>query len=142
MNTVIDAIGNLNTADLLLLKQYIETKIEDDYDLKENFYLHDRIDDYIYIVDYLDGSYHYFCKGAEAYKIYMSDVYATKIRRKTKDLFPVYETLKEKYERSEKEIRCELHNKPMQTDNPAVKQKHRCRHHRVSEQQRQQEWIS
>ena len=142
MNTVIDAIGNLNTADLLLLKQYIETKIEDNYDLKENFYLHDCIDDYIYIVDYSDGSFHYFHKGAEAYKTYMHDSYATRIRRKTKDLFPVYETLKEKHERSEEKVRCELHNKPMQTDYLAIEQKHRCRHNRISSSQTKQEWLS
>ena len=142
MNTVIDTIGSMNTADLLLLKQYIESKIEDNYDDPGNFYLHDRIDDYIYIVDYEDGTYHYYCKGADAFKEYMGVSYATRIRRKTKDLFPVYETLKEKHERSEEEIRHQLHEGTMSANKAAAEQKHRCGHHKVSKQQRQQEWIS
>ena len=96
MYNVNDYINSLNTVDLLSLKTQIENKIDEYYHLKENFYLHEEHDDYIYIIDYIDGSHHYEYIGARAYRKYIGDSSAIAIRRKTKDLFPVYETLLEK----------------------------------------------
>lgn len=89
-------IENFVGTDLTELKKLIELKIQEDYDRKENFMLHDRIDDYIYVVYYIDGEYHSYCKGCDAYERYMRDADAVSIKRKTKDLFPVYEDLIEK----------------------------------------------
>lgn len=75
------------------LKRIIDRKIIDDYERKENFMLHNQIDDYIYIVYFADGSQHYFCKGRDAYERYMKDSTAIRVARKTKDLYPVYEDL-------------------------------------------------
>ena len=82
--------------DLNELKKLIELKIQEDYDRKENFMLHDKLDDYIYIVHYFDESFHYLCRGKDAYEEFIRDPKAVKISRKTKDLFPTYEDLIEK----------------------------------------------
>jgi len=119
MNTIREMVSTMNSVDLLALKSLIEDKIEENYDLPENFYIHDKTDDYIYIVDYIDGHYHYSYIGAEAYKEYIGSPYATRIRRKTKSLFPVFETMmvKENYEqRGEETIRYELCYDAMQKD--------------------------
>ena len=86
-------ISAYSGTDLTDLKKMIDEKIQEDYNRKENFMLHDRTDDYIYIVHYDDGSYHFWCKGADAYERYINDPEAVRISRKTKDLFPVYEDL-------------------------------------------------
>lgn len=83
-------------ADLALLKKLIERRMQDEYDDPANFMFHDRIDDYIYIVDYMDGSYHYDYIGKRSYNEYINNADAVRIRRKTKSLSPVYETLLEK----------------------------------------------
>lgn len=89
-------IAQFQGADLKELRKLIEEKIQEDYDRKENFLLHEKSDDYIYIVDYIDDSYHYQYIGKEAYEEYLNNAGAYRIRRKTKDLFPVFETLLEK----------------------------------------------
>lgn len=90
------AIAQYQGTDLTKLKELIEEKIQEDYHRKENFMLHDRIDDYIYLVYYLDNEYHYYYKGKDAYDEYIKNVEAVKIVRKSKDLFPTFETLIEK----------------------------------------------
>lgn len=99
MNNINEYISSLNTADLLQIKALVETKIQDHYDDKDNFYLHERIDDYTYIIDFVDGTRHYDYIGARAYKKYITDKRAVALRRRTKDLFPTYENLlvKEEY---------------------------------------------
>ncbi len=89
-------IAQFQGTDLNELKKLIDLKIQEEYDRTENFMLHERIDDYIYIVYYFDDSYHYYCIGADAYNEYIRNEYAVKIGRKTKDLFPTYEMLMEK----------------------------------------------
>ena len=86
----------LASQDLIKLKEQIDRQLEEIYERKENFYLHEKIDDYIYIVHYLDGHTHMDYIGARSYNEYISNEDAIKIERKTKDLFPTYETLMEK----------------------------------------------
>ena len=96
MYNVNDYINSLNTVDLLSLKAQIENKIDEYYHLKENFYLHEEHDDYIYVIEYADGSKYHDYIGARAYRKYINDCDAIAIGRKTKDLFPTYEPLLEK----------------------------------------------
>lgn len=96
MITTREYLNGMNTDQLLALKSAIEEKIEENYNLKENFYLHDRTDDYIYICVYDDGSIHYDYLGSRAYKRYLDDDRIVALKRKTKDLFPAYEDLLEK----------------------------------------------
>ena len=88
-----ESILNYRGTDLHELKKLIDKKIEEEYHLPENFMLHDCVDEYIYIVDYMDGSYHYDCIGKRAYEEYINNIEAIRIRRKTKRLSPTYETL-------------------------------------------------
>lgn len=91
-----ESILHFRGTDLMEIKRLVEQKIQEDYDRPENFMYHDRIDDYIYIVDYADGSYHYDYIGKRSYQEYIGNEDAIRIRRKTKDLSPTYETLLEK----------------------------------------------
>lgn len=91
-----ESILHFRGTDLHELKRLIEQKIQEEYDLPENFMHHDKVDDYIYIVEYFDGSYHYDCIGKRSYEEYIGNVNAVRIRRKTKELYPTYETLLEK----------------------------------------------
>lgn len=90
------SIQFLDGHDLLALKKMVEDQIKYAKHLKENFYLNELTDDFIYIVWYMDGSYHYMFKGAEAYNEYIDNPRAIKLERKTKDLFPKFEMLMEK----------------------------------------------
>ena len=96
MITTREYLNGMNTDQLLSLKSAIEEKIEENYNLKENFYLHDKTDDYIYICVYEDGEIHRDYLGSRAYKRYLEDDRIVAIKRKTKDLFPTYEDLLEK----------------------------------------------
>ena len=89
-------ISQFAGTDLEELKKLIDIKIREEQERAENFMLHDWTDNYIYVVYYLNGEYHYYCKGKEAYKRYLNDADAIKVARKTKDLFPNYETILEK----------------------------------------------
>lgn len=88
-----NAISAYKGVDLEELKKLIDQKIREDYERKENFMLHDDVDDYIYIVYYANGDHHYFCKGKDAYNRYIKDSNAVRVARKTKDLYPVYEDI-------------------------------------------------
>ena len=91
-----ESILHFTGTDLLKLKELIDQKIQEEYDKPQNFMHHDKVDDYIYIIDYIDGSYHYDCIGRRSYEEYISNIEAVRIRRKTKSLYPAYETLLEK----------------------------------------------
>lgn len=134
MNTVVDLINSLNTSQLLNMKALIEDKIDEYYHLPENFYLHEKNDDYLYNVMYLDGSKHLYSKGAEAYREMLKNDRAIGIIRKSKDLFPVYELMmvKETDEREQEKIRHQLCNYTMQTNNAIAEQEKRLRHNRFS----------
>lgn len=87
------SIAHYTGTDLLMLKELIDNKMIDDYDLKENFMLHDKIDSYLYVVYYVDNTNHLYCKGKDAYEEYISNHLAIRVARKTKDLFPTFEDL-------------------------------------------------
>lgn len=123
------SIQFLNGHDLLALKKMIEDQIEYARHLKENFYLNEQTDDYIYIVRYNDGSFHYVFKGAEAYNEYIESG-AVMLERKTKDLFPKFEILMER--RNESEGICsKLSQNETEADKVQFKQRTRCGHHFV-----------
>lgn len=88
-----ESIAHFTGTDLLMLKELINDKMYDDYDLKENFMLHDTIDNYLYVVYYTDSTHHTFAKGKQAYDEYISNDSAIRVARKTKNLFPTYEDL-------------------------------------------------
>ena len=89
-----DAIRSMTSADLEAIKKMIAQEEKDRYD--EMWWIHDRIDDYLYKVHYRDGHIHITCKGADSYKEYMMNDDAMWIERYTKDLFPTYEFLMRK----------------------------------------------
>lgn len=124
------SIQFLNGHDLLALKKMVEDQIEYARHLKENFYLNEQTDDYIYIVRYNDGSFHYVFKGAEAYNEYIGNQRAIKLERKTKDLFPKFEILMERRNGSEG-ICSKLSQNETETDKVQFKQRTRCGHHIV-----------
>ena len=85
------------------LVRLIEEEKKRRYDLKDSFFYHDRIDEYLYIVHYKNGSSHLDCIGSRSYKEYINNPDALWIERKTKDLFPSFELLMEKYPNASKE---------------------------------------
>lgn len=87
------SIAHYTGTDLLMLKELIDSKMEDDYDLKENFMLHDTIDNYLYVVYYVDDNHHTYAKGKEAYDEFIANDFAIRVARKTKNLYPTYEDL-------------------------------------------------
>lgn len=115
------SIQFLDGYDLLALKKMVEDQIEYAKHLKENFYLNELTDDFIYIVWYMDGSYHYMFKGAEAYNEYIGNQRATKLERKTKDLFPKFELLMEKGNGKER-VYTELSQNETKADKVQFKQ--------------------
>lgn len=78
------------------IRELIDENVERNYELKENFKFHDEIDSYFYIVRYSNGDYNLFYKGKEAYDRFKREESAIRIERKTKNLFPTYETLIER----------------------------------------------
>lgn len=96
LDRVKDIISRLNGLDLNRVKDLVDEQLQTEYYKKENFMLHERIDDYLYEVYYSDGRRMSFCIGQKAYKEYMENKFATTIWRKTKDLFPERELLLQK----------------------------------------------
>ena len=92
VESYVKRFNSLTATELYQLKDLIDDRIAETYYWKENFMTHTEIDNYIYVVYLEDGNHHFFAKGEEAYKRYLEDD-AVSIDRKTKDLFPVYETL-------------------------------------------------
>ena len=78
---------------IVKIQELIEDNIERNYELKDNFKFHDEIDSYFYIVRYTNGEYNLYAKGKDAYDRYRRDENAVCVERKTKNLYPTYETL-------------------------------------------------
>ena len=93
-NAQLNLFANINVNDLEQIKKLIEQKEEELYEV--NWKAHNKIDDYIYVIHYADGEYHYDYLGQRAYERYLEDKDATWIERKTKDVFPEYEFLERK----------------------------------------------
>lgn len=129
-NAFYRSIQFLDGHDLIALKEMIDEQIEYSRHLKENFYLNDSTDDYIYIVRYNDNSYHYVFKGAEAYNEYIDHNDAIRIERKTKDLFPIFELLMEKKNESER-LHTELPQNETKANQVQSKQRNRQGHYSV-----------
>ena len=91
----VDRFTKLTGTELIRLKELIDARIEEVYDFKCNFMIHDRLDNYIYVVRFVDGDHHYYVKGNEAYHRFLEDD-AISVERKTKDLFPTVELLLKK----------------------------------------------
>lgn len=91
---VIDMLRRMPIADFNLYKQAVAKVEQERYN--EMWYDHDNVDDYIYIVHYSDGHTHTTCRGKQSYNEYMTSEDAVMIERKTKDLFPTYQTLLKK----------------------------------------------
>ena len=123
-NAFYRAMQFLNGHDLLELKKMVDDQIQYAKHLKENFYLNDTTDNYIYIVRYRNGKYHYVFKGADAYKEYMNSDYACKLDRKTKNLFPTYESLMEKNYGKER-VRSELSQNEIKANQVQFEQRNR-----------------
>lgn len=87
-------ISTIDSADLDAIKMMVAARENELYDIR--WWTHEKIDDYLYIVHYRDGRKHLSCKGADSYQEYIRNDDATWIERKTKDLFPTYETLMRK----------------------------------------------
>ena len=92
VESYVNRFSSLTAIELNQLKELIDERIAETYYWKENFMTHTELDNYIYIVYLDDGNYHYYFKGADAYKRYLEDD-AVMVDRKTKDLFPVFETI-------------------------------------------------
>lgn len=89
-------ISTLDGIDLNRVKDLVDQQLEDEYYKKENFMLHERIDNFLYEVYMNDNSKITFCIGKKAYKEYQQNKQAVSIYRKTKDLFPERELLIER----------------------------------------------
>lgn len=93
-----EQIFALDPTQLEALKRLVEQREKQLY--HEMWWTHEQIDDYLYIVHFQDGSFIYFCKGADAYRRYLQD--GVMIERKTKDLFPKREILERKNHEQER----------------------------------------
>lgn len=80
------------------MREEIDAQFKTVIDREENFFLHDYLDNWLYIVSYRDGSEYLYTKGADAYAEYKRTDFAVAITRKSKDLFPVYQTMMSKEE--------------------------------------------
>ena len=94
LENAIDLLDKLSGTELKRIKQYFDKKFSEVVVKDDNYIMHDFIDNYLYIVYYRDGTHHLYLKGEDAYNNYLSD--GIRLERKTKDLFPMYETLLEK----------------------------------------------
>ena len=94
MEQFADVIRSMSTADLEAIKSMIAKEERNRYD--EMWWVHDKIDDYLYKVHFADGHTYVVCKGQQAYEIYEKDDSATWVERYTKNLFPTFEFLMRK----------------------------------------------
>lgn len=125
------SIQFLDGNDLIALKKMVEEQIEYARHLKDNFYLNDQFDNFIYIVFYANGEYHYIFKGKDAYNEYKDNPAAIRLERKTKDLFPKFEILMEKWN-EEKGIRSTVSQNEIKASQIQSEQRNRQRHHLIS----------
>lgn len=86
-----EQIHNLSTADLEAIKEMIAQEEKNRYD--EMWWTHDRIDNYLYYVYYDDGTQWMHCIAKKVYDEYIKNEKAICIKRKTKNLFPTWETM-------------------------------------------------
>lgn len=96
-------IHSLNATDFNNLREFIKKEEKSRYD--EMWWTHNRIDNYLYYVYYKDGSEWMHCIAKKVYDEYISNENAICIKRKTKDLFPTWETLMEKKNHEQKGLR-------------------------------------
>lgn len=87
-------LTTLSSKELEMVKKLIEQRENVDYD--KNWKVHERKDDYLYIIHYTNGDVYYHHIAQVAYKKYLNEDDAEWIERKTKDLFPTYEFLERK----------------------------------------------
>lgn len=86
-----DVLRNMTAADLEAIKEMIAREERNRYD--EMWWTHDRIDNYLYYVYYDDGTEWMHCVAKKVYDEYIKNEKAVCIKRKTKDLFPTWETM-------------------------------------------------
>lgn len=98
-------ISKYSGADLKLIKKMVDEQIKADYEKIENFMYHETVDEYLYVVNYEDGTSNLFSIGADAYERYRKRSDAISVERKTKRLFPTYEIILSRDERKQKAIR-------------------------------------
>ena len=94
--SALELLDKLNGFELKRVKELFEQKYEEVAQKDSNYQVHDFVDDYLYIVYYPNGEHHYTLKGADAYDRYLKE--GIRLDRKTKDLFPTYETLLQREE--------------------------------------------
>lgn len=91
---VCDMLRHMSITDFEQYKKAVAKVEKERYD--EMWWTHEKNDDYIYRVHYIDKHTHLLIKGKDAYKEYMSNRDAIMVERYTKDLFPTYTTLMRK----------------------------------------------
>lgn len=102
LENAIELLDKLNCFELKRIKELFDQKYEK-VSLKDSNYIqHNFIDNYLYIVEYPYGEKRMFCRGEDAYNDYSK--YGQKLTRRTKNLFPTYETLLEKDEQKMRKI--------------------------------------
>ena len=84
-------IKKMNPSDYAAVKEMIAKEEKKNYD--EMWWNHDRIDNYLYYVYYDDGTQWMHCIAKKVYDEYIKNEKAICIKRKTKDLFPTWETM-------------------------------------------------
>ena len=92
----LELLDNLNGFELKRIKELFDQKYLEVCQKDANYQVHDFKDNYLYIIYYPDGNRSISANGAEAYEKYMKD--GIRLDRKTKDLFPTYETLLQREE--------------------------------------------
>ena len=90
----LELLDKLNGFELKRIKALFDEMYDQAAHKDSNYQVHNFLDDYLYIIYYPNGETHMTTKGAEAYKNYLEA--GVRLERKTKDLFPIYETLLEK----------------------------------------------
>lgn len=86
-----DVLHSMTAADLEAIKEMIAREERSRYE--EMWWTHDRIDNYLYYVYYDDGTQWMHCVAKKVYDEYIKNEKAICIKRKTKDLFPTWETM-------------------------------------------------
>ena len=94
--SALELLDKLNGFELKRVKELFEQKYAEVAQKDSNYQVHDFVDDYLYIVYYPNGEHHLTLKGADAYARYLKE--GIRLDRKTKDLFPTYETLLQREE--------------------------------------------
>lgn len=96
LEKALELLDELGCFELKRVKELFDEKFDEVCQKDANYPMHDFIDNFIYIIYYPDGEHKYCFNGAEAYDRYMKE--GVRLDRKTKDLFPTYETLLQREE--------------------------------------------